>query len=168
MNCLSMSWPSAVYASNRPMTASPLLHRLVGPVVKASAPRAADLGSIPALLADLFPGPVTPVGYTGVLRWLPCQASGVIGSAMGLVGPVSVYRDWVRLHARSATSVSVWQHVPLSAQIRPRDTLACCCAWTLSNQQATSSCSSAFSDRLVGLVVKASTSRAEGPGFESH
>ena len=25
------------------------------------------------------------------LQWLPCQAPGVIGSALGLVGPVSVY-----------------------------------------------------------------------------
>ena len=31
-----------------------------------------------------------------VLQWLPCQASNVIGSAPGLVGPVSVYCDWVR------------------------------------------------------------------------
>ena len=30
------------------------------------------------------------------LQWLPCQAPGVIGSALGLVGPVSVYCDWVR------------------------------------------------------------------------
>ena len=30
------------------------------------------------------------------LQWLPCQAPGVIGSAVGLVGPVSVYCDWVR------------------------------------------------------------------------
>ena len=27
---------------------------------------------------------------------IPCQAPGVIGSALGLVGPVSVYCDWVR------------------------------------------------------------------------
>ena len=30
------------------------------------------------------------------LKWLPCQAPGFIGSALGLVGPVSVYCDWVR------------------------------------------------------------------------
>ena len=36
-------------------------HRLLGLVVKASASRAADLGSIPAFGADLFPGRVTPV-----------------------------------------------------------------------------------------------------------
>ena len=47
-----------------------------------------------------------------VPQWLPCKAPGVIGSALGLVGPVSV-------------------------------------------------------NRLVGLVVKASASRAEDPGFQS-
>ena len=26
-------------------------------------------------------------------QWLPCQAPGTIGSALGLVGPVSVYCD---------------------------------------------------------------------------
>ena len=31
-----------------------------------------------------------------VLQWLLCQALGVIESAFGLVGPVSVYCDWVR------------------------------------------------------------------------
>ena len=31
-----------------------------------------------------------------LLQWLPCQAPGVIGSALGLVAPVSVYRDWSR------------------------------------------------------------------------
>ena len=30
------------------------------------------------------------------LQWLPCLAPGVIGSALGLVRPVSVYCDWLR------------------------------------------------------------------------
>ena len=60
------------------------------------------------------------------LQWLPCQAPGVIGSVLGLVGPVSVYCDWVRKKVWSTTSISVWQHVKLSEQIRPWDTLACC------------------------------------------
>ena len=30
------------------------------------------------------------------LQWLPCQAAVIMGSALGLVGPVSVYCDWVR------------------------------------------------------------------------
>ena len=37
----------------------------------------------------------------------------------GTVGPVSVYCDWVRWKVWSATSISVWQHVKLSSQIRP-------------------------------------------------
>ena len=48
------------------------------------------------------------------LQWLPCQAPGVMGSALGLVGLVSVYCDWVRHTVWSATSPSVWQHVKLS------------------------------------------------------
>ena len=53
------------------------------------------------------------------LQWLPCQAPGVIGSVLELVGPVSEYCDWVRWKVWSATSISVWQHVKLSEQIRP-------------------------------------------------
>ena len=39
---------------------------------------------------------------------------------------MSVYCDWVRWKVWSAASISVWQHVKLSVQIRPWDTLACC------------------------------------------
>ena len=39
---------------------------------------------------------------------------GVIGSVLGLVGPVSAYYDWVRWKVGSATSISVWQHVKWS------------------------------------------------------
>ena len=42
--------------------------------------------------------------------------------ALGLVGPVSVYCDWVRWKVGSAASISVWQHV--SVQIR-----VCVCVW---------------------------------------
>ena len=38
---------------------------------------------------DIFPGRVIPVTSKLVLRWLPCQAHGVIGSVLGLVSPVS-------------------------------------------------------------------------------
>ena len=48
------------------------------------------------------------------------RAPGVIESALGLVGPVSVYCDWVRWKVWLATSISVWQ------QIRPWDTPARC------------------------------------------
>ena len=60
-----------------------------------------------------------PVTSKLALQWLPCPVHGVIGSALGLVGPVSVYCDWVRGEIWSATSISVWQQVNLSEQIRP-------------------------------------------------
>ena len=43
--------------------------------------------------------------------------------------------DWVRWKVCSATSISVWQHVKLSEQICPWDTLACC--WDVHVQQPT-------------------------------
>ena len=49
---------------------------------------------------------------------------------MGLVGPVPVYCDLVRWKVGSSASISVWQHMQFSEQIRPRDTLACCWLWT--------------------------------------
>ena len=48
------------------------------------------------LAPGFFRGRVIPVTSKLALQWLPCQAPGVIGSALGLVGPVSVYCDWVR------------------------------------------------------------------------
>ena len=44
----------------------------------------------------IFPGRVIPVTQKLAFQWLPCQAPGIIGSALGLVSPVSVYCDWVR------------------------------------------------------------------------
>ena len=73
--------------------------RLVGPVVKASASRAEDPEFESRLRRD-FSG---VKAYQLALRWLPCQAPGVIGSVLGLVGPVSVYRDWVRWKVWSVT-----------------------------------------------------------------
>ena len=43
-----------------------------------------------------FPGSVIAVTYNLLLQWQLCQAPGDMGSAWGLVGPVSVYCDWVR------------------------------------------------------------------------
>ena len=64
------------------------MYRLVGLVVKASASRAEGPGFESRLRRD----------FSGVesYQWLSCQAPGVIGSVLGLVGPVSVYCDWVR------------------------------------------------------------------------
>ena len=51
---------------------------------------------IPLAPGFFFRGRVIPVTSKLALQWLPCQAPGVIGPALGLVGPVSVYCDWVR------------------------------------------------------------------------
>ena len=71
-NCslLSLSWVSW----------PPCGYRLVGLVVKASASRAKDSGFESRSRRDL----------SGVesYQWLPCQAPGVIGSVLGLVGLV--------------------------------------------------------------------------------
>ena len=96
------------------------------PSGKASASRAEDPGFESCWRRDFF-GVESYQWLTKLaLQWLPCQVPGVIGSVLGLVDLVSVYRDWVRWKVWSATFISVWQHVKLSEQIHPRDTLACC------------------------------------------
>ena len=60
---------------------------------RGGASRAPGLGSILVLAMDLFPGRVIPVTGKLVLQWLHCQAPGVRGPALGLVGPVSVDCD---------------------------------------------------------------------------
>ena len=53
-------------------------------------------GSIPVCMVGIFRGQVIPVTSNLALQWLPCQAPGATGSALGLAGPMSVYCDWVR------------------------------------------------------------------------
>ena len=69
---------------------------LVGLVVKAYTSRAENPGFEFRLSRDFSGGRVTPVTSKLALQWLPCQAPGILGSVLGLVGPVSVYCDWVR------------------------------------------------------------------------
>ena len=59
---------------------------------KTSASRVAELSSVPAFAVDLFP----------VL--LHSLEHGILGSALRLVGLVSVYYDWMRWKVRSAGS----------------------------------------------------------------
>ena len=70
-------------------------NRLAGLVVKASASGAEDPGVESRLRRDFF-GSSHTSDIKLALQWLPCQAPGIIGSAIGLVGTVSVYCDWVR------------------------------------------------------------------------
>ena len=66
---------------------------LVGLAAKASSSRAEDPGFESR---DFFGSSHTSDLNIGTPVGLPCQAPGVIGSALGLVGPMSVYCDWVR------------------------------------------------------------------------
>ena len=50
----------------------------------------------PGIATGFFRGRVIPVTSKLALQWLPCQAPGVVGSVLGLDGPVSVYCDWLR------------------------------------------------------------------------
>ena len=71
------------------------LNLLVGLVVRRPPRERKIPGSNPDC-AGFFRSRVIPVTLKSALQWLPCQAPGVLGSALGLVGPVSVYCDWVR------------------------------------------------------------------------
>ena len=91
------------------------------PSGKASASRAEDPGFESCLRLD----------FSGVESYQWLKIGTPVATlpdvlAPGLVGPVSVYCDWVRWKVWFATSISVWKHVKLSEQIRPWDTLACC------------------------------------------
>ena len=66
--------------------ASRVADRLVGLVVKTSASRAEDSGFEPPLAREIFLGRVIQVTLKLALQWLPCQAPGVIWSALGQVG----------------------------------------------------------------------------------
>ena len=50
----------------------------------------------PIFAVGIFPVRVIPVTSKLALQWLPCQALGVIRSALRLVVPVSEHCDWVR------------------------------------------------------------------------
>ena len=66
---------------------------LVGLVVKGAALIVADPGFDSRLCRD-FSGSSQTSDLA--LQWLPCQEPGIIRSALGVVGPVSVYCDWVK------------------------------------------------------------------------
>ena len=71
-------------------------NRLVGLAVKASASRAEDPGFEYHLRRDFSRSSHNSDYTIGNPVAIPIQAAGVIGSALRLVGPVSVYCDCVR------------------------------------------------------------------------
>ena len=87
--------PWILYTSIHVGAHSHVTYSFVGLVVKASASRAEDPG-FESHLRRNFPGSSHTVTSKLALMWLPCQAPGVILSVLRMVGPVSVYCDWVR------------------------------------------------------------------------
>ena len=69
---------------------------LIGLLVKASSSRADDPGFNSRLRCGDLGDWVIPVTSKLALQWLSCQVPGVTALALGLVGPVSVYYDWVK------------------------------------------------------------------------
>ena len=87
------TWPlKRWYDAGSDPPSSTLVDRLVGLVVKASASGTEDPGLEFRLRRDFSGSSHTSDFKIGT----PCQAPGVTSSVLGLVGPVSVYCDWVR------------------------------------------------------------------------
>ena len=74
-------------------------------------------GSIPAWARILFGSNHTSDFKIGTPGYPARQLA--LKSALGLIGLVSGYCYWMMEKVRSATSISVWQHVHLSEQILP-------------------------------------------------
>ena len=66
---------------------------------------------------------------------------------------MSVYCDWVRSKVWSAASISVWQHVNLSTQIRPWDTPVCCLEVMEASKQPTDQLHWLRVSRSVGSIT---------------
>ena len=100
--------------------------RLVGLVVRCPPRERKVPGSNPACAGIFLGSSHTSDSKIGTpVATLP-------GSGLGLVGPVSVYCDWVRWKVGSATSISVWQHVKLCRSVPETHSHV---AGTLSNKQ---------------------------------
>ena len=70
-------------------------HLIAASSSKADDSRAVDKGFDSRLRRD-FSGSSHTSDLKTDIQWLPWQAPGVTGSALGLVGRTSVYCDWVR------------------------------------------------------------------------
>ena len=133
-------WHVAGTLSNQPTNKHtvPCCHRLVGLVVRRPPRERKVPGSNPAC-GGIFSGSSHTSDLNIGAPVLTCQAPGVIGSALGLVGPVSVYCDWVRwkifdlqlLSQCDSTSNCLSRSVPeIHSHV----------AWTLSNQPSNNPC----------------------------
>ena len=101
-----------------------LAHGLVGLVAKASASGAEDPGFESRLKQDFSRSSHTSDSKIGTpVATLPGAWHYWVSTE---TGKPSVSILWLGEEVWSAISVSLWQHVKLSEQIRPWDTLACC------------------------------------------
>ena len=120
------------------------------PCGKASASIAAHLDSISAFAVDLFPGRIVAETQSSLTQWLPqwllCQAPGVIGSALRLVGLVCQY-----------TVTGRNRKLDLQFLSQSGNTCTCLCVYPL--RSPVLSCDQenptahSIRHRLVGLVV---------------
>ena len=92
---LGVSGPVPHGHSSEREISTALVDRLVGLVIRRLPRERKIPGSNPAC-DGIFSGSSYTNESKLALQWLSCQAPGVIGSALGLVGPVSVHCDWVR------------------------------------------------------------------------
>ena len=103
-----------------------------GLVVKAFTSRAKDPGFKSCLHRDFSRVESFQWLKKYVLQWWPCQAPGITGSLLGLVGPVSVYCDWVRWKVWSALlSVAAHKIVWADPSLRYTSMQGCRLAWAL-------------------------------------
>ena len=99
---------------------------------------AIQTGTVVAILSDIQTGTVvvilSDIQIGTVMTPLPGIQTGTVVSTLpdawrytvsAMVGVVSAYCRWVGEQIKTAISLSVWQHVKLSVQIRPWYTLAC-------------------------------------------
>ena len=97
--------PPTLFFSAFPCSLLPLSYRLVGFQGVHLERRAEDPGFDSPLLRGYLSGSSHTSDLKLALQWLPSQATIGIGSALRLVGPMSVYCDWERQKFSSATSI---------------------------------------------------------------
>ena len=105
-------------------------------MVKASLSRAADPGFDSRFLSGDFSGSVILVTLKSAHQWLPCQAPGVIKSAVRLIGLVSVYSGPCEIKILICDFyLSVVACAVVWADPSPRDTGMLLGCYTTNNQQ---------------------------------
>ena len=119
----SRVWPNVSWSGNGHLSSRP--HRLVGLVVRRPPPERKIPGSNPAFTRNFSGSGHTSDSKIGItVTTLPSAWRYRVSAGTGRPC-ISIL--WLgEVESWSATSISVWQHVKLSEQIGPWDTIACC------------------------------------------